>query len=333
MKEVFQVPVVLFCFKRVDTTIKVLDRIAEVKPRKLYIMSDEGRDETEKEIVARCRKAIEDRIDWPCEVVKNYAVENRGVFVNIALGARWVFEREEKAVFLEDDNLPEITFFQYCEELLKRYENDDRVLWICGTNYFGDYQAENGASYMFTRNLLPCGWASWSKKFLGTYDYALKGLDDPVKLKRAKQSYFNKALYKQQMFNVRGEKYRMDSRKRCLSWDSQMAFSVRISGMFGVSPAKNQIKNIGVDENSIHGGTSFDSVMTQRFCGMDSYAFNFPLKHPSSVCIDKVYEKKLEKMTLFPLSLRIKGVAVRLIKHVLGISLYEPIRSYRNAQK
>ena len=320
-------PVALICFKRIDTTMRILEQIAKVQPDKLYILSDEGRNDEERKIVAQLRKQIESRVDWDCQLIKHYAAENRGVFANIALGAKFVFEHEEKAIFLEDDNLPEVSFFKYCEEMLSKYEEDNRVLWICGTNYEGKTSFANGASYTFTRNLLPCGWASWKEKFLSHYDFELKGLDDPNVIRFAKKSYIHKALFKQQLFNVRGEKNRMESGKRCISWDSQMAFSIRASGMFGIVPACNQIKNIGVDENSIHGGTNMSMEMTRRFCGMDSYELTFPLVHPEQVEIDRKFENRLEQTILFPLSIRVKGVLVRTIKRMLGISLYEPIRS------
>ena len=133
----FNIPVVLLLFKRKEAALRIIDRLKKAGVSKLYIMADQGRNEKEIKQVAETREAVEKAIDWDCEVIKNYANKNRGVYGNIALGAKWVFEREKWAIFLEDDNLPEETFFPYCEELLKRYENDNRILWICGTNYLG----------------------------------------------------------------------------------------------------------------------------------------------------------------------------------------------------
>lgn len=325
--EQFNIPIALICFKRIDTTLQILERIAAVRPQKLYILSDEGRNEDERKIVAELRRRIENRVDWPCELIKNYAENNRGVFANIALGAKYVFEREECAIFLEDDNLPEVTFFEFCREMLEKYRNAEQVLWICGTNYEGKTDFAGDVSYTFTRNLLPCGWASWSKKFLSIYDFDLRGLDDQDAVKRAGKTYRRKALFRQQLFNVKGERYRMDHHMRCLSWDSQMAFSIRASECFGIVPYANQIKNIGVDENSIHGGSDASFVMTKRFCGMESYPMVFPLVHPQMIACDDAFEVRLEDTILFPLSIRIKGVVVRTIKRILRIPLYEPIRS------
>ena len=93
----------------------IIDRLREIQVSKVYLMADYGRNKNEIEQAEACRKAAEQAIDWNCEVIKNYATENRGVYGNIGKGAQWVFQREEMAIFLEDDNLPEVTFFRYCD--------------------------------------------------------------------------------------------------------------------------------------------------------------------------------------------------------------------------
>ena len=195
----FDIPVVLLLFKRKDAALKIVERLKQVGVSKLYLMADQGRDEAEIKLVMETREAIENAIDWDCEVIKNYASENRGVYGNIALGAKWVFKREKWAIFLEDDNLPEETFFPFCEELLKRYENDNRVLWVCGTNYLGKYESESGASYMFTKHMLPCGWASWGEKFNKYYDGEAKALDDPWVEQRFLDDFPTNGLFVQQV--------------------------------------------------------------------------------------------------------------------------------------
>ncbi len=109
----FDIPIALFLFKRVEKTCQIIKKIAEIQPAKLYLIGDGGRDEEEQALAEECRRAAEAAISWDCEVITNYAESNRGVYENIAGGAKWVFEREDKAVFLEDDNMPEISFFAF----------------------------------------------------------------------------------------------------------------------------------------------------------------------------------------------------------------------------
>ena len=316
----FDIPIVLIVFKRKDTVLRIIDRIREIAPQKIYLLSDEGRDDDEVKLVEDVRNSIEQAIDWKCDVIKNYAEVNRGVYANIALGAKWVFEREGKAIFLEDDNLPEVSFFQFCREMLIRYENDSRILWVCGTNYLGEYKPKSKASYMFTRHMLPCGWASWSDKFMSFYDFNLSLMDDPYVVKEMSQSYTDKRLYRQQVESIQREGRRLQKMGRFASWDHHMTLTLRANGLLGVVPAKNQIKNIGVDEYSIHGGTSMSNEMTRRFCGMDSYPIDFPLEHPRVVLTEEEFERRTSDIILYPLSFRVKNRLNKLMKKLLLIN-------------
>lgn len=318
--EYFDIPVCLFMFQRKDTVLRIIERISHVKPKKMYLISDQGRNEDEKKRVKECREAVENAINWECEIIKDYASENRGVFGNIGMGAMRVFQREETAIFLEDDNLPEVTFFPYCKEMLERYKENDRIVWVCGTNYLADYSNDTNDSYMFTQHLLPCGWASWKKKFEKYYDAYFSNFNNSV-IARMKPGYRNNPLYKQQIEVIQRERDRMKNGKPFRSWDYQMCFSIRANDLLGISPAKNQIKNIGVDAFSEHGGVTFADKMTKRFCGMDSHPLEFPLKHPSTILIDPVYEAKIGNIILYPLDWRIRKPFGKLKRKILGQKL------------
>ena len=331
--ENFNIPVVLFIFKR-QKAVEIVKRISLVRPKRLYILADNGRNDAEKKLALECRDAVEKAIDWECEIIKNYAEENRGVYENIGEGAKWVLRREKWAIFLEDDNLPEISFFQFCEEMLTKYENDYRVLWICGTNYLGDYKPNNGASYVFTRHMLPCGWATWTNKFEKFYDGKLELVNDETVMDRIESNYCNKKVYQQYKSSWMSEYKRIHSGKKPISWDYQMDFSIKANNLFGICACKNQIKNIGVDSFSIHGGNSFDKIMTKRFCGMDSYPIEFPLNHPKTILLDPIFEKKIGKIILYPLRMRIKIRIARIMRKILRVPAGKSIKQYvKNGEK
>ncbi|MBP3590869.1 MAG: glycosyltransferase family 2 protein [Clostridia bacterium] len=323
----FDIPVVLFIFKR-DKAVDIVHRIAEIQPKKLYILADQGRNDEERVLAEECRKKVEAAITWDCEVIKNYADENRGVYQNIGQGAIWVLKREKWAIFLEDDNLPELSFFPFCKEMLEKYQDDERILWICGTNYLGDYTPKSGHSYVFTRHMLPCGWASWSHKFERFYDGDLALTDDAGIMDRIGSVYCNKKVYKQYKRSWMSERARILRGERPVSWDYQMDFSIKAHELYGICPCKNQIKNIGVDSFSVHGGTDLSLVMTQRFCGMDSYSLSFPLNHPEKLAIDPVFEKKIGKIILYPLRLRIRVSISRIVRAMLGVPQGKSIKNF-----
>jgi hypothetical protein len=319
----FDVPIALFIFKRYETVLRIMDVIRKIKPHRLYLIGDGPRNQEENNDIIIAREKIEASIDWDCEVIKNYALKNRGVYENIAGGAKWVLKQEPYAIFLEDDNLPERTFFEFCSEMLNMYEYDERILWICGTNYLEKYSPADGSDYVFTKHLMPCGWASWASKFERCYDGELNIFRDPHLIKKIKKSYLNKALYRQQISSAKYELYRKSKGLKFASWDFQMALSIRANDMYGICPRNNQIKNIGVDSLSTHGGTSFSNEMTRRFCGIESYALEFPLKHPNKVVIDNKFEQKVGKIILFPIRLRMKDKIATIIKILFGLSRYD----------
>jgi len=318
--EKFDVPIVLFTFKRIDKTLEILERISLVNPSKLYILSDQGRNEEEILIVEELRRKIEKRIDWDCEVVKHYALTNIGVYQNIGEGAKWVLEREKWAIFLEDDNLPEITFFEFSKEMLKMYEDDTRVLWICGSNYLKKYMPEDGSSYVFTKHMLPCGWASWGHKFNKFYDGNLELWQDTYLNKRVRFENIDKYLLNQDIGNWDKELRAIRKGHKPSSWDYQMSFSIRIHGLFSIVPSYNQIKNIGVDIDSIHGGSSFEYEMTRRFCGLETTKLEFPLRHPKVVLSDLNFERQMAKIITLPRSERNKIKLSNFLKKMFKIN-------------
>jgi len=321
----FNIPVVLFLFKRAEKSRKIIEKLTEIRPTKIYLLSDAGRTCEEQLQVEVCRKTVEASITWDCEVIKRYAAKNIGIYENIAEGAKWVFKREIYAIFLEDDNFPEITFFKFCEDMLKKYEKDFRVLWVCGTNYLKEYCPADGSSYVFTKNMMPCGWASWSDKFIKFYDGELTLWKNEYIKKRLQKEYINKKHFIQDAYNF---DYELDAIKRFgrfYSWDYQMALSMRTHNLYAIVPKYNQIKNIGVDSESTHGGKD---LMAHRFCNLPTKPLDFPLTHPTAFLLDLTFEKNVSKIIVDPSFFKIKSYASRYIKSLFRINKTESLLQY-----
>lgn len=312
----FDIPIVLFIFRRSSTLKDILGRIREIAPSKVYILADEGRTPEEVKEAHNCRRIVESLIDWDCKVIKHYADSNRGVYNNIGEGAKWVFQREEMAIFLEDDNLPDVSFFRYAKEMLLKYKNQNNVLWVCGTNYFSEI--ESSESYKFTKHLLPCGWASWRGKFLQYYDGNLDSFSNRSKRKAFRKSYYPKLLRFVQLQSIKNEFFRKKKGRDFISWDYQMLWSVRSNDYYGIVPTRNLITNIGVDELSTHGGSTKSNIMTDRFCEVPSKALVFPLSHPTQVGIDKEFELELGRIICPPFKYAIKSILSSKMKHLLN---------------
>lgn len=326
----FDIPVALFIFKRIEKSVKIIEAISKVKPQKLYIVSDAGRNTEEIDHVEKCRRAVEDSINWECDIVKMYSEVNQGCH-NIGIAAMKIFAEEKYCIFLEDDNYPCDSFFEYCRTMLQRYDHDDRILWICGTNYMGDYSPQDGADYVFTQHMLPCGWASWSEKFNTYYEYDFQHLNEDTE-KEVKKNYSSRRLYKYDLKNWKSE---LENKKngRYASWDYHMNFSLRYHNKLGIAPRYNQITNIGVDEFSEHGGTSMDNYLTNKFCMIPVSNLEFPLKHPDTIHIDKRFERKTEKIIVPPRSYYMKIFLRRLIPIPRDVSIRKSIKTRKIVRK
>ena len=158
-------PVTMIIFNRYDKAKKVFEQVKLVKPPKLLIVADGPRESrpNEKELCEKTRSIISE-IDWDCEVLTNFAEKNMGCKDRIASGLDWVFSQVEESIILEDDCIPSLSFFYFCEENLRKYKNDSRIMMISGDNHlFGKKTISD--SYYFSRHVHIWGWATWKNRW------------------------------------------------------------------------------------------------------------------------------------------------------------------------
>lgn len=269
-------PVAFLIFKRPDTTEKVFEAIRQVKPTKLLVVADGPRTdqpgEAEKCTAAR---AIVERVDWDCEVLKNYSDINLGCGLRPATGITWVFEQVEEAIILEDDCVPHPTFFRFCKELLEKYRDDQRIMHISGNNFqFGNKRSEY--SYYFSRYTHSWGWATWRRAWQ-YYDFKMKHLPQILE-----EGWLNKLLQDRkaiQYWNrIFQEAYEAEQTH---IWDYQWNFACFIRSGLSVISNVNLVSNIGFNTEATHTLDSLSpcaSVPAEVMC--------FPLSHPPFVICD-----------------------------------------------
>lgn len=269
-------PVAFIIFNRPERTARVFAEIAKARPAKLLVVADGPRADREGEAEAcRATRAIIDRVDWPCEVLRNFVETNLGCKRRVSSGLDWVFEQVEEAIILEDDCLPDQSFFPFCEELLARFRDDERVSMICGSN-FQRGKRRSPYSYFFGLHVTVWGWASW-RRVWRHYDVEMKRwpelrdtnwlsdlLQNPVALK-----------YWSEVF---------DDTYRGLhdTWDWQLFFSWWSEGMLAAIPDRNLVSNIGFGDAATR---TRDSLPTMA--NLPRVAMDFPLKHPPEVSLNR----------------------------------------------
>ena len=160
-----ETPVSFFIFNRPETTLRVFEEIRKARPPRLLVVADGPRPDHVEDIqnCAQARALLE-RVDWPCELLLNYSDQNLGCKQRVSRGLDWVFQNAEQAIILEDDCLPHPTFFRFCDELLKYYRSDERIMHISGDNFqWGRKSGES--SYYFSLYPHVWGWATWASRW------------------------------------------------------------------------------------------------------------------------------------------------------------------------
>lgn len=272
-------PVVLIIFNRPNTTKEVFDVVRQARPSKLLVIADGPRAHkpTDAQKCAAVR-AIIDQVDWDCEVLTNYADTNLGCGRRVSSGLDWVFETVEEAIILEDDCVPHPTFFRFCEEVLERYRDDERVMMITGTNVLPKLDIHE--SYLFSRYFNIWGWATWRRAWK-KYDFSMT---DWERLRAQKQVwYFYPQPY---MVKHVTEMFDLIYAKRIDSWDIQWFYCCLFNNGLCVVPRVNLVSNIGL-------------VGTHTTYGMDDpFLPTFALDveniiHPQEVFANAVYDDAL----------------------------------------
>lgn len=280
--------VALIVFNRPRQTEQVFQRIAAARPERLFVISDGPRPEVAGEAakVAEARRATE-AVEWPCVVQRHYADTNLGCGVRPATGISWVFEHVEDCMILEDDCIPDPTFFRFCAELLERYRHDERVMTISGDQFVR--RPRFAASYGFSRFPLTWGWATWRRAWRH-FDYTIASwperratawLRDLLRNDRA-------AWYWSARFNYAQGGCRRDI------WDIQWIFATWLHDGVCIYPAVNLVTNVGFGEDSTH------TKGEPGFADVGTVPVRFPLVHPDTVSLDSRYDNALFETAICP---------------------------------
>ena len=230
-------PVLFIVFNRPDTSKRVFESIKRAKPPRLYLSCDGPRDGNleDHEKVDNVKKIIEN-VNWECQVYKLYRTTNLGCRLAVIEAINWFFENEEEGIILEDDTLPSISFYKFCEKMLKAYKDKKVIMHIGG--FKPHHIGKDGFSISFTRATHIWGWATWRDR----WKYYRK---EPISDEQLK------FLHKYEYFQLeRKTKQRVKVLKKVLeeknTWDYQWNYAVRSNSGLAIRPCINLVENIGI---------------------------------------------------------------------------------------
>lgn len=266
-------PVLFLIFNRPDTTARVFEAIRQARPPRLYVAAD-GPRPTRAEEAALCQttRRIATQVDWPCELSTLLREENLGCRNAVSSAIGWFFEHEPAGIVLEDDCLPDASFFPYCDEMLARYRDDERVMCISGDNFIASaWQPE--ASYYFSRYAHIWGWASWRRAW-AHYRVDLSDQTPADLLTLLARVFPHSAAARNYWYKIL---YRM-SQGRIDTWDYQWAYALWKQGGLSCVPQVNLISNIGFGAAATH-TTNPES----KLANLAPQSIPLPLIHPARI--------------------------------------------------
>lgn len=301
-------PVAIFFYNRPDLLKTLLNKLEGLHIQKLFLVSDGPNSQRfgDQEKVRECRSLCEDLSNVD-ETIAIYRDHNVGIYKNITEGIRNIFSNTETCIFLEDDTLPDISFFRYCQELLEWYSENDKVWLISGTNAFTSKTSTNAGvdSFYFSRYPGFWGWASWSKKWNRYYDGELASYS----------SFWNQPSFKKQ-FRSRREYLYWTNKLNVLittktTWDTQAIPTSFYNDLLSIVPAINLVTNIGfnrIDATHSLGNSPLANVL--------SHSFEFPMKIPLRISINQKYDKAVSNFVAPNFLKRFKIGSVRRLRRI-----------------
>ena len=283
-------PVVLLGYARPEFTARVFEQIRRAQPSKLLLVMDGPRSNKagDAENVKRTRELAE-QVDWDCEVTRIYSDVNLGLKRRVSSGLTEVFAKVPEAIILEDDCLPDPTFFPYATELLERYREDPRVGVISGSSRLRGKRV-SPYSYDFSADVRIWGWATWARTWNPFVDGgdldAVWSPDDVEAVVASLPAGARRSSVRTMMSRAAG----LDS------WAMPFVVHCLRRGYANPVPANNLVSNIGFGSLSTH--TKFESYVAE----VSASAMIFPMEHPPEVLINRaldVWESRRDQWETF----------------------------------
>jgi hypothetical protein len=262
----FDVPILFLGYNRPDLTQKTLDRILEINPKFLFVSLD-GPNSSKKNDVKNCKLVHEiiNKISiTDCILKIRINKNNLGCKISVKSAIDWFFENVEYGIILEDDCFPSHSFFPFCKELLKKYQDNERISHISGSNFqYGIWRGFE--SYYFSKYTHIWGWATWRRAWKD-YDISMKEFE--------KSSLFNgvKILLP---IDLMRDVYlgKIDT------WDIQWFYTNVLFNRMTIVPNINLVRNIGFNSDATHTIGSIYSYIRNTPNGN----LVFPLKHKKNI--------------------------------------------------
>jgi hypothetical protein len=239
---------------------------------------------------------------WNCKVEKLFQKENLGCKNAVSSSINWFFDNVEEGIILEDDCIPNTSFFKFCSELIEKYRNNEKIMHINGTSLLNSKFIEfKKETFHFSRCAHVWGWATW-KRAWKKYDINMSDIENlEKKLLENKKIKIINTKYWIKLF-----KYIKD--KKIDTWDAQWQYSILKNDGLVIYPNINMVKNIGFESNATHTTTKdFQEVDIEEISKEIIYPLDVNINTKADdILIKKIYIRSFFKKILYKIKYLIK---------------------------
>lgn len=295
--------ILLVAFNRPQHVARVLDRIRETRPSVLHVASDGprvGRTDDLKDVQAVRELVL--GIDWCADVRTRFRTVNLGCGRAVADAITWFLEDVGEGVIIEDDCLPDPTFFRFCGELLDRYREASNVMQISGYNFLGRAPGDGESDYFLSHFGWQWGWATWRR--------AWRLFDSDM----ANWPLFKRLGYHRRFpfYSVRARAFDHAAGRSDI-WDFQWHYAMASNSGLSVVPRQSLVENIGFGAGATHGT---DDALAWRY-RVPVQPMTFPMNHCPFIYADQRYDRRLMRAVHgLRLGWRLKKGAARIMRSV-----------------
>lgn len=238
-------------YQRVENILTIVDIARKVSVGNIIVYLD-GSKANDDELLSKqkdlvTRLSISRGVTPSIDVVQSKF--NRGCAASVLTAIDYAFNKFENVYILEDDCIPDPSFFAFCDSSLAKLLADDSLWLTCGSQFVPEALTHGYAfesKYPFT-----WGWFTTRAKW--------------TEIRKAMFSPSTKPAFK----NIsRVEKrYWSAGRNRALTgitdvWDTVLVFAMLRDGKRALLPPVNLVINVGNDEFATHTGN--DSIWISR---------------------------------------------------------------------
>ena len=245
-------------------TRRVFEQIKNIQPEYLYIAADGPRTGNHQdELLCQETRSIVESVDWDCSVKLLFRDENVGCGAGPAGAITWFFEHVDMGIILEDDCVPSLPFFSYCESMLENYRYDEQVWIVSGRVHCPNSSEFKKYDYIFSNHAYTWGWATWKRcwqKFeidieQKWHEFYSEGGFTNIYFSKVAGLFSN--YYYSRLFR--------NGHLKNHAWDYQFMFCMSVNRGLGILPAKNLVENIGYEGTHFSGETSWLKIKASEY--------------------------------------------------------------------